>query len=55
MCAGMACSSTLETDLPGGGGGDKPRKEKGEMELLKDLPSYDRANFSRFSQGCWKV
>ena len=26
-----------------------------EMELLKDLPSYDSENFSRFSQGSCKV
>ena len=25
------------------------------MELLKNLPSYNRENFSKFSQGSWKV
>ena len=50
----MACSSTLEAELPGSTGRGK-RGEATEMDLLKDLPSYDRENFSRFSQGCWQV
>ena len=40
--------STLEADLPGGG-------TRREMELLKDLPSYDGENFSKFCRGSWKV
>jgi hypothetical protein len=50
----MACSSTLEAELPGSTGRGK-RGEAAEMDLLKDLPSYDRENFSRFSQGCWQT
>lgn len=47
----MACSSTLEAELM------HAHREGGqrEMELLKDLPSHDRENFSKFSQGSWKV
>lgn len=25
------------------------------MDILKDLPSYDRENFSKFSQGSFRV
>ena len=46
----MAFSVTLESELLSG-----ERGSPAEMELLKDLPSHDHKNFSRFSQGNWKV
>ena len=27
----------------------------GNMDILKDLPIHDKDNFSRFSQGCFRV
>ena len=42
--------ATLEVELLGRG-----MEVAAEMELLKDLPCHDRANFSKFNQSSWKV
>ena len=42
--------ATLEVELLGRG-----MVVAAEMELLKDLPCHDRANFSKFNQSSWKV
>ena len=57
VLAAIVASLTINKKKPGAARRYPPTAAvcEGNMDILKDLPIHDKDNFSRFSQGCFRV